>query len=377
VLVAILLLILLLAGGYWFAQNFERQSEEIRSGFSEAARRNPWLAAERFLQRLDIPVESLSGREYLLAPPAQIGVLLVRDLGPGLAPARQRELLEWVKAGGHLIVAAQRVPDEDEPNHPLLERLGVTLQSLESSEQTQTPDPVRLMLPGERESLHVAFDQQRSLFVDETVPAWQVPAVSGFHLLRFDLGVGSITLLSDNQFFSNHEIDKHDHALLLARLAGDSPRVWLLYSSQMPSLLELIWKHASYLFVSVCLTLLAWLWWLTHRSGPVLVETRSQRRDLLEHLQAAAEFLWQQDRAEGLQDQTRSQLEKQWLRHHPQMVHLDRQSRCEWLAQRTGLDPQAIEQALYRRQTDERGLIRASAILQRLTLALHPEITME
>jgi hypothetical protein len=372
----VLLLVLGLFAGAWFVQNFERQSQEIRSGFSQAARRNPWLAAERFLQRLDQQVESLSGREYLLSPPAESGVLLVRDLGPALPPQRQQRLLAWVAAGSQLVLSLQRVPDPGEPNHPLLERFGVSLHALEASEE-KSHGPVAVAMPGVAEAMQVAFDPQRGLYLDEVNPEWQVAAASGYHLLRFRHGAGAITLLSDNGFLSNTEIDEQDHALLLARLVGDASRCWLLYSSQMPSLLELSWKHAPHLFVSVCLTLLILLWWLGNRSGPLLAQSRSQRRDLLEHLQAAAEFLWQQERAAGLQGQTRSQIEKRWLRSQPRLARLHRQARCEWLAQRTGLNPEAIERALYGQQTDERGLIRASAILQRLNLALHPEITME
>jgi hypothetical protein len=259
----------------------------------------------------------------------------------------------------------------------LLERFGVSLRTLESSHEAEITPAVPVQLPGAMEKIQVAFDPQRSLQLEQARPDWRVPAAGGYHLLRFRHGAGTVTLLSDNRFFSNTEIDEQDHALLLARLVGDAPRCWLLYSTQMPSLLELTWKHAPYLLVSVCLTLSVLLWWLTNRSGPLLVQTRSQRRDLLEHLQAAGEFLWQQDRAAGLQTQTRRQIEKRWRRSHPRLSRLDRQARCEWLAQRTDLDPEAIDQALYRQQTDERGLIRASAILQRLDLALHPEITME
>lgn len=372
-----LLLLLSLFGGIWFVHNFERQSEEVRSGFSPAARRNPWLAAERFLQHLGIQVESLSGREYLLAPPVDSGVLLVRDLGPGLPPQREQRLLEWVAAGNHLILSLQRIPDSDESNHPLLERFGVSLHSLESSEPEQTADPVMVELPGASESIRVIFDPQRSLQLDEVSADWQVPASTGYHLLRFNYDAGTITLLSDNRFLSNTEIDEQDHALLLGRLVGDSPRAWLLYSSQMPSLLDLSWKKAPYLLISACLSVLVLLWWLTRHSGPKLVKARAARRDLLEHLQASAEFLWQQDKAAGLQEQTRQLVEKLWLRQHPRLQRMDRQARCAWLAQRSGINPEAIERALYNEQTDERGLIRASSLLQRLNLVLHPEITLE
>jgi hypothetical protein len=373
----LLLLALVLLGGFWFVQNFEPYSEEVRSGFSDAARRNPWLAAERFLQRLGIQVESLSGREYLRSPPVEPGVLLVRDLGPSLPREREERLLEWVAAGSHLVIALGRAPATDEPNNSLLERLGVSLHEVEQLDQTDPAQPVLVEPPGAGESIKVAFDPSRSLHLAEMTADWQVPAAAGYHLLRFRHGGGTITLLSDNRFLSNREIDAQDHALLLALLVNEASRGWLLYSSQMPSLLELSWQHAPYLLVSGCLVLLALLWRLTQHSGPLLTQTNPARRDLLEHLQAAAEFLWQQDRASGLQGRTRRQAEKRWLRSHPLLGRLDQDARCEWLAERTGLTPQAIKQALYTEQTDERGLIQASAILQRLNAALHPETTME
>ncbi len=373
----LLLLTLVLLGGFWFVQNFERSSEEVRSGFSSTAQRNPWLAAERFLHRLGMQVESLSGREYLLAPPLGSGVLLVRDLGPSLPIEREERLLEWVAVGNHLVIASARVPAADEPNNPLLERFGVSLHEIEQPDQEETVQPVPVELPGAAESIRVAFDPTRSLRMDAVVADWQVPAASGYHLLRFKHGVGSIVVLSDNLFLSNREIDEQDHALLLARLVNGAARGWLLYSSQMPSLLQLIWQHAAYLLISACLALLALLWWFTQRTGPLLAQVNPARRDLLEHLQASAEFLWQQDRASGLQGPTRRQVEKRWLQRHPLLERLDQEARCEWLAERTGPTPQMIKQALYTEQADEQGLIRASAILQRLHAAPDTAITME
>jgi hypothetical protein len=373
----VLLLILGLLGGLWFLKNFEQHSEAVRSGYSDAARRNPWLAAERFLQRLGLQVESLSGREYLLSPPPESGVLLVRDLGPSLPPARQQALLEWVAAGSHLIVSLTRLPATDEPNNALLAHLGVSLHELELSEQVDPAEPVRVQLPGAEESIQVAFDPTRSLHLEDATADWQVPANSGYHLLHFRHGVGAITLLSDNRFFSNSEIDGLDHAFLLANLVQDAPRGWLLYSSQMPSLPSLIWQYAPYACISFCLLILAWLWYLTERTGPMLLPLHVQRRDLLEHLQAGAEFLWQHNRASGLQNRTRQQVEKHWLRRHPRLARLDLDARCAWLAEHTGLWPETIRQAMYQDQQEVRGLIHMAATLQRLNAALHPDKMME
>ena len=78
------LLVLILAAALttWFLNNFERRPREIETGFSAEARRNGFLAAERFLRRLDIDAESVSGRELLRDLPAPNDVLLVNGLGP-------------------------------------------------------------------------------------------------------------------------------------------------------------------------------------------------------------------------------------------------------------------------------------------------------
>ena len=427
-----LLLLLLLAliswGGVWFMQNFERQSEEIRSGFSSEARRNPLLAAERFLRRLGLQTESLAGREYLRSPPAvqgrpsaagagstgaaavqgrdysvqssafppsmgvrrtsaagagstgaadEPGVLLVKDLGPSLAPERERRLLAWVANGGHLIATPGRVPAEDEAGNHLLETLGVSFIELDPESPPADAGPVEVMLPDTELSASVAFDPTRSFRLEQARVYWEVPAAEGYHLLRFYHGNGMITLLSDNRFFTNSRIDEHDHALFLASLMEGAGQAWLLYSSQMPTLPLLLWRNAPYLVISGCLWSVLLVWWLTYRSGPILIQANAQRRDLLEHLQAASEYLWKQEWAGSLQKRTREQVEKRWLRSHPHLQRMARPERCAWLAQRTGLSAESIREALYAEQTHERNLLETSANLQRLLLALHPEKQME
>ncbi len=375
-LLLLLLSALLLWSGYWFVQNFERHSEEIRSGFSTQARRNPLLAAARYLQRLGLDVESLSGRQYLSSPPAEPGVLLVKDLGPSLPLERETRLLEWVESGGHLIASVGRLPAADEPSNHLLETLGVRLVELDSDEsdsplELESDFPLELVMPGELEVIRVDFDRSRGLRYEGEDARWQVAAAEGYHLLSFAWGQGAITLLSDNRFLNNSQIDKRDHALFLARLVSGERRAWLLYSSQMPSLSTLLWRNAPYLVISGGVLVLVLLWWLTYRSGPVLVQANPQRRDLLEHLQASAEFVWGQDRAQALQQRTRQQVEKLWLQRHPRLGRMEKSARIEWLAARTGLKSQAVQEGVYGKDNEAWMLIETSATLQRLLAVLH------
>jgi hypothetical protein len=160
---------------------------------------------------------------------------------------------------------------------------------------------------------------------------------------------------------------------LLAELVAGHERVWLLYSAQMPSLLQLLWRWGPYLVISVGLFIALLIWRMGRRSGPLILRGQQQRRDLLEHLQASAEFNWRIDPSAGLLRQARKQVERRWLASHPQLQRLDEAARCHWLAEHTGMTPEAIDLALYRSQKEPGQLVKTSANLQRLLAALHPQ----
>ncbi|MCU7924698.1 MAG: DUF4350 domain-containing protein [Candidatus Thiodiazotropha sp. (ex Dulcina madagascariensis)] len=368
---AMTLLSMLLIGflAVWFEKNFERRIEEVRTAMQPEARRNPLLAAERFLSRLGVDVESRSGRHYLTTPPDRLGMLFVRDLGPPLPQSRVTELLAWVERGGDLL-ATPSSQLQDGSSHPLLAHYGISVESGESDEEEGA---ATLFLPDDETSMQIGFDTAKWFEIDTEHAYLALPDEEYPQLLIFPRGEGRVIFLSDNDFFSNQRIDQRDHALLLARLVADNDRVWLLYSSQMPSLIALLWRHAPYLLISLALLGLLLVWRLTRRTGPLITPAPAQRRDLLEHLQAVAEFAWRHDPAKGLLEGARRQVEHRWLASHPSLHHLDRQARCHWLAERTGMTAGSIHQALYPDQGDTGRLIKTTANLQRLLAALHPE----
>ena len=368
-LLLLLLALLSILGWLWFEKNFERREEVVRSTMSIEARRNPMLAAEMFLTRLGLSVESRSGRAYLTQPPEDRGLLLVRDMGPPLTESALTNLLAWVERGGHLL-AAPSTQLEAGGKDSLLEKFGVSL--VVPDEIEDEADQRLLDLPGLVDGLTLDVDLQRRFELDESLEA-VIPLVEDPSYLVFPWGDGFVTLISDSGVFTNNRIGKFDHARLLAHVAPDQGRVWLLYSAQMPSLLSLIWHWAPYLVLTLVLLGLLTVWWMSRSSGPRLTIQASGRRDLLEHLQASAEFAWRNDLKTGLLEGARQQVEKRWLAAHPVLIQLDGEARSEWLAKRTGLSASAIFKALYPDQLDTMQMIKNSINLQRLLAALHPD----
>lgn len=389
--IGILLLLLAAWGVQWFLAHYEQRTREIRVEVSPLAKRNPLLAAARFLDRLGVDAESVSGRDHLLTPPTESGLLMVYRLGVSLPPEREQALLAWVRQGGHLLITPQEAWDEEAQSsgNSLLDALGVQPRFGTDEEEGSPeirdgdgesadkvdPAPQLITLPDTGEPLAVAFSERRMLFDGEGRADWSIATERGAHLLQYRLDQGRITVVGELDLFSNDAIGNYDHALLLARLVGGQRRAWLIYSSDMPALPRLLWRHAPGLVVSVMALGLLLVWSLGQRSGPVITPSRESRRNLMEHLAAAGRYLWRADRAATTFGQSQAALEQAWRRRHPVLGSLEQTARCQWIAQHVGISPQAVEQALYGVYPGEQAFIQITTVQQRLAAQLHGQKT--
>lgn len=372
--------ILISAGLNWFLQNFERRDREIDVGYSAAARRNPFLAAERYLARLDIRAESVAGRDLLRELPAVADTLVANTLGL-LNAERRRALHGWIEGGGHLILEAGSLweePDVPDPQRDdFLDGYGVRLLQLE--------DPKDWYGPREEVAAEVGFDDYphplevgfaaRFYLEDASGKAFDgVRAGGRLRLLRYRVGAGVLTITGDNRFLTNRHIGRHDNALFLALLAAprDGGKVWLLYDSAMPWLGALIWHRAPFALLSSLCLLGLFPWYVGRRLGPLLPSPVGDRRDLLAHLKASADFLWRHGQGGTLTNVTRERIEQAWLRHHPVLRELDKSERVGWIARRAGLLPDEVRRALYPVALHADDLVVDTALLQRLCSSLSP-----
>lgn len=362
----------------WFFTNFERRSREIDSGYSAAAQRNPYLAAERFLARLGVPVESLAGRDRLRDLPPPDDTLVVNSLGV-LNAERQEALHLWVERGGRLIVEAVHLWDEDDSTEErrgyFLERYGVRL--FEQAGRTNLFDVddevvAAVDIDDYQGELDVGFGVRYFLEDASGEASGHVVAEENVRLLQYEIGNGLLTVASDNRFLTNSHIGRHDHALFLALLA-DPPgngKVWLLYDSGMPWLGALLWHRAPLVIISSLGLLIFFLWYQAGRLGPFVSGPAGDRRDLLAHLQASAGFLWRHGQGSRLTELSRGRIEQFWLRRHPTLRKLDQAGRVTWIAGRVGIAPTDVERVLYPKSVSEGDLVTDTVLLQRLWSSL-------
>lgn len=280
-LIPLILLALLSAGGVllWLSQNLVQRREEVYTGYDEVARRNPFYLADRLLTRLGRTVHRVRRLDELPHPLAPTATLLIAIPSYALSAADSQWLLNWVHAGGHLLISVQHLYEPGQGRDYLLNPLEVRSRR----DEKPVTDPVFVKLNEALPPLQVRF--RSNLQLNDAF--WQ----------SIIWGEGQVTLLTDLSLFTNSRLTEYDHAdFLWALLQQGDPggEIWWQYRMLTPSLTQLLWQHAWMPLVGLILTLLAVLWSYSRRLGPLRVPRSGEQRRLAEHLRASSRFLWRQ-----------------------------------------------------------------------------------
>lgn len=332
---------------------FTIETNTRAAGPSREALLNPWLAAARVLERRGLQVESVPVYGGL---PARAQVMVLATPLDYLAPDEQDELLEWIRGGGHLVTALR--PDPDADDTPDAEAASVLGKQLDVHLRTRTltdaerkslvKQPLRALRLQPGGLLQARLDARYSLRSGRLTPRWQAADTFGVHAARFALGQGRVTALSDLDWLNNRQLGTGDHAGLLWAVV-DAPagtRLWLVPGVERPSLLQLLWQRAAYLLLALALFVLAWLWAVTRRFGPLQPALPPARRRLAEHLEASGRYLLRHGGLPSLYDASRQRLLAQVQRRHPQWRGLAPAQLAQQLAQRARLEGAAVERVL-------------------------------
>ena len=244
-----------------FLALFERVERPHEGGLSGAARFNDYLAAERMLTALGVPADSTWG----LTPLSDSGVLLLLDSDLEFRTQIAAEVLDWTAAGGGLVIASPPlVPD------PILEAAGIT-----------------------------------PAMADDT----GVIEPSSLPIVRQAHGSGWIAVLPEAGRYTNDRIAEPGHAdeLWAVIATGGVPaQATLVIRGASRSLLSSLWQTAWPAMISLMVLVLAAGWRAARRLGPLLPDPETDRRSLLEHIEATGVFLWRQGHSAVLLDSARA-----------------------------------------------------------------------
>ncbi len=376
-------LVTIALGTRWFLENYSRRPIVSREHMSVEARRNPFLALTYFLKAYDYQVEAVVGRVFHDVAPAVNDVVILNNGGAPLGAVHETALWTWLQAGGQLIVAPTLAWDPllGKSGEKILDRLGTALYidraagALAAVEGTDSVNAtLEVALGEEYPPARVEFEHARYL-VDHLEKAVGGILADGelddeprYHLLRYAVGAGHVTVLSDNGFLKNTNLKNYDNAYF-ARYLLSSPsnfKVWLLYDTEVPSLIRIIMTHASAATIAMICLLIGIVAFHMSRFGRPVEDTATTRRDIMEHLDASANYLWRVGEHRQMIDASRAEILRQWSRRDPSLKKLSVQEQVERLADLSGYSSDQIQAAFQQTIDGEIDLVNISSSMQRL-----------
>lgn len=374
----------------WFLANYEEVEYDRWVGLRGEARRNPLLAAERFIAASGGRAQGVE----ILPFAGQLGAgdaLLLSAGIPDLSDAQADALLDWVRGGGTLVLpawpsadrefSAARGPDrllaavevrlrtaeDDEEDEPL----PTTVEPSDAEEGDATAVPggdaaadaeladdelddepvrsgrIRARWGRDGPPLRLSLSPYRLLAGPESGYEAVLREGDAAYAYGFRHGAGRIVVLGDGGIFLNDEIGLLDHAAFLWRLVGGvQGTVWLAYRVEMPPLWRYLWDRARPLSVTALLLLLAWLLWVSRRVGPLLPPEDTARRSLAEHLDASGRFAWRSHLRAELVEAVRRSFRRRAEGVRPGLGALPLAEQAHWLAEHTPVPEAAIRAAL-------------------------------
>ncbi|CAN5193028.1 DUF4350 domain-containing protein [soil metagenome] len=376
-LAVILLVVATASGAWWFSTHFERRMVDERTPPSAEARRNPWLAAQRFVVEMGRPARTVD--RFPVDESLERHAVLVMAAGRTAMSSEQIEsLLAWINRGGHLIVESNGMRSRD----TVLDALGVARTEMsyedesddaaddqdddrkgsddtrkDADDKEPAPAPpakgMRRLPPdslaigvGDR---HLNVTMHGGESIDMPNADWTVSRASGVFVAHQQRGEGQVTVVNDIRFARPRwTIGKLDNAEFLWYLVTRAPldEVVFAYEPDNGSLLAWLVEHALPVLVMTVALLLAWLWRVVPRFGPVRALGTASQRSLRDHLHATGRFLWDSGERSLLAEAVRQQVFAPVRREHPGFDTLPLSERRAALAASLSIAPEEADRLL-------------------------------
>jgi hypothetical protein len=354
VVLVVLGLLVVAAGVAWWTYNYEYVEKEVTLRPRGEASYNPLYALRLALQADGVQARSRQRLQLDDVPLGARDTVLVLNDPRTLSEADVGGLLDWVDAGGHLLVRTPPLERGEET------RAGVLLDTLQlrllaRRECMRIAPPVRTgrdRRDGDKEKQRPAFafcgGTRFTMLGVEPLRSWG-DLDNGYAYARLAHGAGTVDVVANFDFLTNPSLERPGFGALARQLLQPGWKrgtVHLVYAANMPSLWRLLLETAWMAWLPLLLALAAWLWLRTQRFGPRLPSPEPARRALLEHVQASGEHLWRYGRASALNAAVRDVFMARLRRRDPLAAALDGRAQADAIARRTGVPLADIEHAL-------------------------------
>ena len=362
----------------WWNATFVRAPTQVLVGSSGEARLRPFLAVERFAERMGMKSRELRAMPDLDSLPVN-GVLLLPNGRQTLDRQRIERLLAWVQGGGHLIAEAEPLETAD----ALFDQLAVR-----RIDAPYLGAPLSAVSAGRDEPLKVSLPRRLALELPTGRLELRASSGDSLRLATFARGRGKVTVASGLDFARNPrfltsrrsspridpQIGDHDHAALLWRLmqAGTATEFAVYWHPVRLSLWNFLTEHALAAIAASAALLAIWLWHIAPRFGPVAPDAPPARRRLLDHLRASGRYYWALDLRERLLVAARDAALRRVLRVQPEFAGAKPEERAARLA---ALADVKVEEA--RNLLDAGGVIRGAAFIQVVQTAQRVHAALE
>lgn len=349
----LLLVCLLAAVGFYAWSKATPYDEVIDRGPSPEAQANPYLAAEHFLRKQGLPVDHAFGLDRLADLPSEHHSLLLLTERSNMSPRQVEQLLDWTRSGGHLLVVAEALWDEEtgKSGDLLLDRLQIRQVLSDEPEEPaparkkKTPDLTRLYIDNETAPAYFGFDTAFNLTDPKHLAQFSANSARSSHLMQLDLGQGRVTVITDSDLWKTANIGKHDNAWLLWYLTQGTA-VTLLANGDMDDLFSLLLRYFPQALVALTALIALALWHAAMRQGPIQAPAPKARRQLQEHLKASADFLLRRNGQRTLVQALQRDILRAARHRHPSFEHLDDAQQWQVLEHLTHQPSHVISQAL-------------------------------
>ena len=334
--VGLVLATLLGAGGLYVWSKAVPYDEVVERGPAPQALANPYLAAELFLRQQGLSVEHAKGLDRLATLPAKGNSLMLLGERSNMSPRQVEQLLGWARSGGHLLLVAEALWDEEagKSGDLLLDRLHIRQALSEEpddpapAQKKKAPDLARLYVDNETAPAYFSFDTDFTLSDPKHQAQFSANSARSSHLMQLNLGQGRVTVVTDSELWKIPDIGRHDNAWLLWYL-NQGTAVTLVANSDVDDLLTLLWRYFPQALVALIALVALALWYAGMRQGPVQPPAPKARRQLQEHVKASADFLLRRSGQGSLLHALQRDILRAARRRHPGFEHLDNAQQCQ------------------------------------------------